>query len=142
MAPESRAIAWSELAEGIAARVDFVVSAEELRQFAVLSGDCNPLHVDADFARRKGFDGVVVHGALLVAKISQLIGMQLPGRDSVWTGLALQFRQPLYVGREARVEAVVARLSPATGMVLLKLTLRAGETLLAKGEAEVLLVRP
>lgn len=142
MAPESRAIAWSELAEGAAASVDFVVGADDLRQFAALSGDFNPLHVDADFARSKGFEGVVVHGALLVAKISQLIGMRLPGRDSVWTGLTLQFRQPLYVGREARVEAVVAQLSPATGMVLLKLTLRAGETLLAKGEAEVLLVRP
>lgn len=142
MAPESRAIAWSELAEGTAASVDFVVGAEELQQFATLSGDCNPLHVDADFARSKGFDGVVVHGALLVAKISQLIGMQLPGRDSVWTGLTLQFRHPLYVGQAARVEAVVGRLSAATGMVLLKLTLRAGEILLAKGEAEVLLVRP
>lgn len=142
MAPESRAIAWSELAEGAAASVDFVVGGEDLRQFAALSGDFNPLHVDADFARSKGFDGVVVHGALLVAKISQLIGMRLPGRDSVWTGLSLQFRHPLYVGQQARVEAVVARLSPATGMVLLKLTLRAGETLLAKGEAEVLLVRP
>ncbi|MBI2277808.1 MAG: MaoC family dehydratase N-terminal domain-containing protein [Dechloromonas sp.] len=142
MAPESRDIAWSELAEGAAAGVDFVVGADELQQFAALSGDFNPLHVDAEFARSKGFDGVVVHGALLVAKISQLIGMRLPGRDSVWTGLALQFRHPLYVGQEARVDAVVASLSAATGMVLLKLTLRAGETLLAKGEAEVLLVRP
>ncbi len=142
MAAESRAIAWDELAVGTAASVEFVVSAGDLQQFATLSGDCNPLHVDADFARRKGFDDVVVHGALLVAKISQLIGMRLPGRDSVWTGLTLQFRQPLYVGRQARVEAVVERLSPATGMVLLKLTLRAGEVLLAKGEAEVLLVRP
>ncbi|PKO33216.1 MAG: (R)-hydratase [Betaproteobacteria bacterium HGW-Betaproteobacteria-7] len=141
MTAESRAIAWGELAVGTAASIDFVVSAEELQQFATLSGDCNPLHVDADFARSKGFDDVVVHGALLVAKVSQLIGMHLPGRDSVWTGLALQFRQPLYVGREARVEAVILRLSPATGMVLLKLTLRAGEVLLAKGEAEVLLVR-
>ncbi|WP_265949561.1 MaoC/PaaZ C-terminal domain-containing protein [Dechloromonas sp. A34] len=142
MAAESRAIAWGELAEGAADGVDFVVSAEELQQFAALSCDCNPLHVDADFARSKGFDDVVVHGALLVAKISQLIGMRLPGRDSVWTGLTLQFRHPLYVGQAARVEAVVERLSAATGMVLLKLTLRAGETLLAKGEAEVLLVRP
>jgi acyl dehydratase len=142
MAPDSHAIAWNELAEGATASVDFVVSAEELDQFAALSGDYNPLHVDAEFARSKGFEGAVVHGALLVAKISQLIGMHLPGRDSVWTGLALQFRKPLYVGRPARVEAIVEQLSPATGMVLLKLKLRAGDTLLAKGEAEVLLVRP
>ena len=139
--PESRDIAWSELGKGVSASVDFVVSAEELRQFAALSGDHNPLHVDAEFARGKGFDGAVVHGALLVARISQLIGMRLPGRDSVWTGLALQFRQPLYVGQLAQVEAVVDQLSAATGMLTLKLKIRAGERLLAKGEAEVLLVR-
>lgn len=142
MAANSRAVAWSELTEGATASVDFIVSARELDQFAALSGDYNPLHVDAEFARRKGFEGAVVHGALLVAKISQLIGMHLPGRDSVWTGLTLQFRKPLYVGRQARVDAIVEQLSPATGMVLLKLKLRAGDTLLAKGEAEVLLVRP
>jgi acyl dehydratase len=142
MAAESRAIAWGQLAVGTAASIDFVVSAEELQQFAALSGDCNPLHVDGDFARSKGFDDAVVHGALLVAKISQLIGMRLPGRDSVWTGLTLQFRHPLYIGQAAHVDAVVEQLSPATGMVLLKLTLHAGENLLAKGEAEVLLVRP
>lgn len=138
--PESIAMAWHELQEGASARVDFVISAEELGLFAALSGDFNPLHVDANFARCKGFTGAVVHGALLVAKISQLIGMQLPGRDSVWTGLTLQFHHPLYVGQDAEVEAVVARLSEATGMVVLKLKLRAGDTVLAKGEAEVLLV--
>lgn len=141
MAPDSRAITWSELAAGATASIDFIVSAEELDQFANISGDHNPLHVDAEFARSKGFEGVVVHGALLVAKISQLIGMHLPGRDSVWTGLSLQFRKPLYIGRQARVEAIVEQLSPATGMVLLKLKLRAGDSLLAKGEAEVLLVQ-
>lgn len=136
-----RALSWDELREGMSASVDFIVGPLEMRQFAALSGDYNPLHLDADFARGKGFEDAVVYGALLVAKISQLIGMRLPGRDSLWTGLALQFRQPLYVGRAARVEAVVAQLSAATGMVLLRLELRAGETLLAKGEAEVLLVR-
>jgi len=142
MVPESCAVAWNELHEGATASVDFVISEEELRQFAVLSGDFNPLHVDSDFARSKGFDGAVVHGALLVAKVSQLIGMRLPGRDSVWTGLSLQFRQPLYVGRAARVDAVIDRLSAATGMVVLKLKVRTGDILLAKGEAEVLLVQP
>ena len=139
---ESRVVVWSELNEGVLAAIDFVVSADDMQQFAALSGDYNPLHMNADFARRKGFEREVVYGGLLVAKLSQLIGMQLPGRDSVWTGLSLQFRKPLYVGQPARAEAVVARLSAVTGMVVLKIALYSGETLLASGEAEVLLVRP
>jgi len=141
MTPKSSCVAWNELREGATASVDFVINEDDLCRFAILSGDFNPLHVDPDFARSKGFEGAVVHGALMVAKISQLIGMRLPGRDSVWTGLSLQFRQPLYVGRAARVDAVVDRLSSATGMVVLKLKILAGDILLAKGDAEVLLVR-
>ena len=108
-----------------------------MQQFAELSGDFNPLHTDDAFARTKGFDGVVVYGALMVAKVSQLIGMQLPGRDSVWVGIALDFRKPLYVGQAAQVEGVVTEASESTGMVALKVTVRANGKVLAKGTAEV-----
>ncbi len=107
-----------------------------------ISGDRNPLHVDDAFARSKGFEGAVVYGALLVAKISQLIGMKLPGRDSVWTNLSLEFRKPLFVNQPAQVEGVIANLSASTGMIDLKLTVRTEGKLLAKGRAEILIVEP
>ena len=138
---QARALARDELVEGLQARVEFSVTAAQMRQFAELSGDFNPLHTDDEFARRKGFAGAVVYGALMVAKVSQLIGMQLPGRDSVWASIALDFRQPLYVGQVAQVEGVVTQVSESTGMVVLKLTLRADGKLLAKGSAEVVVGR-
>jgi acyl-CoA thioesterase FadM len=67
--------------------------------------------------------------------------MRLPGRDSVWASLALDFRKPLYLGQTAQVEGVVDGVSAATGMICLKLTVRAAGTLLAKGSAEVVIVR-
>ena len=136
------ALTWEAIAEGdVLPELRKKPGVTQLVKYSAGSGDFNPLHMDPDFARSKGFEGAVVHGALLVAKVSQLIGMRLPGRDSVWTGLSLQFRQPLYVGRVARVDAMVDRLSSATGMVVLKVRVLAGDILLAKGEAEVLLVR-
>lgn len=138
---QPRALARDELVEGLQARVEFAVTAAQMRQFAELSGDFNPLHTDDEFARSKGFKGAVVYGALLIAKVSQLIGMQLPGRDSVWASVALDFRQPLYVGQVAQVEGVVTQVSESTGMVVLKLTLRADGKLLAKGSAEVVVGR-
>ena len=132
----------STLWVGQSANVDFTVSEADMRNFAELSGDRNPLHVDDAFARSKGFEGAVVYGALLVAKISQLIGMKLPGRDSVWTTLSMEFRKPLFVNQPAQVEGVIADLSTSTGMIELKLTVRAGGKLLAKGRAEILIVEP
>ncbi|MDL2337685.1 MAG: MaoC/PaaZ C-terminal domain-containing protein, partial [Pseudomonadota bacterium] len=132
-APPSRVLALEELVEGLQACVDFSVTAAQMQQFAEISGDFNPLHTDDEFARAKGFDCAVVYGALMVAKVSQLIGMQLPGRDSVWASVALDFRKPLYVGQAAQVDGVVTEVSASTGMVVLKVTVRAAGKVLAKG---------
>jgi acyl dehydratase len=135
----ARVLALRDLAPGVEAAIDFSISAEDMRAFAALSGDHNPLHVDGDFARGRGFAGEVVYGGLLVAKVSRLIGMELPGRDSVWAGLSLDFAKPLYVGETAQLRGVVAEVSESTGMVTLKLTIRAGGRTIARGRAEVVL---
>jgi acyl dehydratase len=133
--------ALGALIEGQSATVDFTISQDDMRAFADLSGDRNPLHTDDAFAREKGYEGAVVYGALIVAKVSQLIGMKLPGRDSVWARIAMEFRNPLYVNQLAQVEGRIGSISIATGMIELKLSVRAAGKLLAKGSAEVLLVQ-
>ncbi len=127
-----------ELAVGARAAVGFSIDDRQMRQFADLSGDFNPLHTDDAFAQGKGFESKVVYGALLIAKVSELIGMRLPGRDSVWASLALDFRRPLYVDQAAELEATVSSVSESTGMVELVLVLRVAGKVLAKGRAEVL----
>ena len=142
LAEQARVLTWDHLAEGMAATVDFVVTPAEMQAFAALSGDYNALHHDASFARGKGFDGVVVYGGLIVAKISQLIGMKLPGRDAVWMGFSLRFRKPLYVGQQARLEGTITRLSDATHVVGLRIEVRSAGQLLAEGDVEALVVQP
>ena len=137
--PQAQLLTLAELAEGLQTTVDFSVTPQQMLQFAEISGDFNPLHTDDAFARAKGFDGVVVYGALMIAKVSQLIGMRLPGRNSVWASVSLDFRKPLYVGQAAQVEGIVTAVSASTGMVELKLAVRADGKVLAKGTAEVVL---
>jgi len=137
--PQAQLLTLAELTEGLQTVVDFSVTPQQMLQFAEISGDFNPLHTDDAFARAKGFDGVVVYGALMIAKVSQLIGMRLPGRNSVWASVSLDFRKPLYVGQAAQVEGIVTAVSASTGMIELKLTVRAEGKVLAKGSAEVVL---
>lgn len=138
--PRSKQLTFADLAVGGKASFDFSVSDADMARFAELSGDFNPLHIDDAFAREKKFEGKVVYGALIIAKVSRLIGMELPGRDSVWTNVSFQFNRPLYVGQTATLEGVVATLSEATGFVELKLALKVDGRTLGKGTAEVLLV--
>ena len=136
----AQVLTWDHLAEGMVAAVEFSISPAEMDAFAALSGDENALHRDVVFARARGFDGVVVYGGLMVAKISQLIGMRLPGRDAVWTGLSLRFRKPLYVGQQARLTGTIAHLSDSTRTVVLRMEVRTAEQLLADGEVEARVV--
>jgi hypothetical protein len=59
----------------------------------------------------------------------------------VWAGINMAFRNPLYVNQLAQVEGKIASISIATGLIELKLSVRAAGKLLAKGSAEVLLVQ-
>lgn len=124
---------------GQTAEVPFTVTDADMAAFAAVSGDTNPLHTDAAFAASRGYPGVVVYGGLLVARISQLIGMRLPGRDAVWASISLRFHQPLFVGESAVVEGEVRSISEATGFLTLRLEVRRGTELLAKGTADVIL---
>lgn len=71
---------------------------EEVRQFAALSGDHNPLHVDEEYARAGRFGGCIVHGILVSGLISRVLGTQLPGEGGIYLEQNLSFRKPVYVG--------------------------------------------
>lgn len=116
---------------------DFRVSRAEMEAFAAVSGDYNPLHCDEAFARRRGFGGCVVFGGLLIAKVSRLIGMELPGRDGLWCSVQMEFAAPLIVGESARLNAVVTHISQATRGITLKLTVTSGANAIACGKALV-----
>lgn len=125
------------LHEGQSVTLPFTISDADMATFAQISGDYNPLHMQDTAAQTRGFEGRVVYGALLIAKLSNLIGMELPGLHSVWQTVDMQFRKPLYIGQEAAIEATISHLSEATRTVTLKFTIRRDGALLAKGSAGV-----
>jgi 3-hydroxybutyryl-CoA dehydratase len=116
---------------------EFAVTAKDMDGFARISGDRNPLHLDDAHARERGFSGRVVYGGLLIAKVSRLIGMELPTANCVWNGVKLDFRRPLYVGETAWLQSEVTHVAPAVRAATIGLRITVGERLIAKGIAEV-----
>jgi 3-hydroxybutyryl-CoA dehydratase len=120
---------------GASTEFDFTVSRVDQLGFAEISGDFNPLHLDAEFAKSKGMQGAVVYGALIVAKISRVIGMQLPGSQGIWSALKIDFREPLYVGQTARLSAEIGHYSEATRSLTVKIRVNCGDRLIATATA-------
>src|SRR5437016_1303819 len=89
------------------------ISATEVDEFADLSGDFNPLHMDDSYARQFGFRGRVVHGMLVNSFLSRVLGMLLPGPGTLWLSQNTRFVQPVYIGDEIEIEVKVSHASPA-----------------------------
>ncbi len=125
------------LTVGSSASFERCVEAADVDAFARLSGDANPLHVDADFAKSQGHRDRVVHGALLAALVSQLIGVHLPGRRSFLLSLKMDFVAPTYPGDTVVVSGSVKSIHPSQGVVMMKMSVTCGEEVRARGSATV-----
>lgn len=91
---------------GDSVRFSKTLSAEDVEQFAAVSGDTNPLHLDDDAASETRFGGRIVHGSLVSGLISAALA-RLPG-TVVYLSQDTEFRAPVRIGDRvtADVEAV------------------------------------
>ena len=87
---------------------DRVLTMDDVRTFADITGDDNPIHVDEEFAATTRFGKPVVHGVLLLGIISKVLGRDFPGHGSVAVSLSCRFLRPVPVGTEITVEIKVA----------------------------------
>jgi 3-hydroxybutyryl-CoA dehydratase len=104
---------WGDLKVGLAQGFDVTVSEKMLLGFLEQTGDTNPLHVDAEYARSRGFEDRVVYGLLTSSFYSTLVGVHLPGRNALLQGLNITFQKPVYVGVRLRVSGEIKFMSDA-----------------------------
>ena len=118
------------------------ISEASIDAFSSLSGDSNPLHMQSQFARLRGFENRVAHGFLLCGYLSRMVGMHLPGENALLISANVKFSAPVYPNDDIIVSAIVDQISPAmkcivlnatiaregTEEILLKATLRIGFT--------------
>lgn len=105
---------------GATARLTKTITQEDVQAFAKLSGDYNPLHLDADFARRTSFQRPVAHGMLLASFVSTMVGMQLPGPGALWTRQSFNWTLPVFVGDVIDLTLRVKHKSAGSDTVLIE----------------------
>jgi acyl dehydratase len=84
---------------------------DDVRQFAAISGDANPVHLDEAYAAQTPFKKRIAHGMLTAGLISAVLGTKLPGEGSIYMSQSLSFRAPVYLDDTitARVEVINIR---------------------------------
>ena len=86
------------------------ISAEDVKQFAEIVGDLNPIHIDAEFDANTKFKKRIVHGAFLGGLISKVLGMDFPGQGTVYISQNSVFKRPVFVDTTVTVQVKVTQV--------------------------------
>lgn len=108
---------FEELEVGLAAHFAKTITEADLANFAGVSSDFNPLHMDDAFASQSRFQGRIAHGMLSGAYISAVLGMQLPGPGAIYLDQTLTFRAPVRIGDRLVVRVEVTERRPDKNIV-------------------------
>lgn len=137
--PQLSNYTYEEITIGQTASYSKQVEERDIRLFAAVSGDVNPVHLDADFAAGTAFGERIAHGMLTGAIISAALAMELPGPGTIYLSQTLRFRLPVKIGDTITVALEVTGKQDRRKIVTLecKASNEAGK-LVATGSAEVM----
>ncbi len=127
---------------GDSAEVSKTITEEDVRAFALLTGDRNPVHLDEEYASTTRFGRRIAHGMLAASLISTVLASELPGRGSVYLSQTLRFTAPVFLGDTVTARVVVKHVREDKPVVTLETvcTNQRGERVI-EGEAVVLAPR-
>jgi 3-hydroxybutyryl-CoA dehydratase len=108
----AKGVFFEDLSVGQEASLSNTVSEANIVAFAEISGDRNPVHLDADYAATTMFKERIAHGMLSAAYISAVFGMKLPGPGAIYMSQTLKFKAPVKIGDTVVTTVKVAELMP------------------------------
>lgn len=140
MAPISASLRYEDIAIGAAYSFERTIHRDDVFQFADLTGDHNPLHIDPAFGAQSRFGKNIVHGMLAASLFSTLVGMYCPGDHALYMSQTIQFRKPIFYGDQVLVKATVTAKIDALRMITMKTELIKDDAVVVSGEATVQVV--
>ncbi len=101
----------------------FSYTQEQVITFAELSGDKNPLHLDAEYAATTMFKKPIIHGILGASVLSKILGMHFPGEGTVYLKQEIDFKRPMYVDvqYEAQLKVIETNTDRHTAVIETKI---------------------
>ena len=98
----------------------FNVDKNLIEDFSNFSQDFNPVHLNYESARKFGYPKPIAHGVILVSKISQLIGMQIPGAGAIWLSQEIRWIHPVFLDDFVKLTVEIISFSEGTKILELK----------------------
>ena len=99
-----------EIVIGMSASYSQTITDYDVKTFAGVSGDHNPVHVDEVYAENSRYKKRIAHGLISASFFSALFGTKLPGKGCVYVGQNLNFKRPVYLGDTVTATVTVSNV--------------------------------
>ncbi len=109
----------------------------DVKDFAELTGDFNPLHLDEDYAKTTQFSGKIVHGMLIGSFFSTLLGMVCPGKKNLYLSQSLNFKKPVSIDSVLIVRGTIKKKIESMNVIIIKTEILCKDKIVVDGEAMV-----
>ena len=132
-------ISFAEIKVGDKASMSKTVTEFDIYSFAGVTGDFNPVHIDAEFAKTTMFKERIAHGMLSAGFISAVLGTALPGKNTIYMGQELQFKAPVKIGDTVTATVEVLEKIEGKNRLILRTTVTNQDgVLVTDGKATVM----
>ena len=132
---------YSALEVGQTASFEKTVEERDIQLFAAMSGDRNPVHLDAEFAAGTPFKERIAHGMFSGALISAAVACTLPGPGTIYIGQTMKFTRPVKLGDTLTVRLEILEKLPKNRVRIATNVFNQNDEQVVAGEAEVLAPR-
>jgi 3-hydroxybutyryl-CoA dehydratase len=134
-------IYFEDLKIGMTAQSARIITERDIIDFARVSGDHNPIHLNEAYAATTPFKERIAHGILIASHISALVASELPGPGAIYVGQTLSFRRPVKIGDEVTTKVEITSLEPSKARAVLNCTCSVRGKAVLTGEATIMVPR-
>ena len=105
---------FDEIDIGLTKEFQITITESMVNNFANVSGDFSPIHIDEEYAKTTSFGKRVAHGMLLASFLSRVDGMYLPGKHALYFSQNLEFHNPCFINDKIKISSIVVDKSEST----------------------------
>lgn len=126
-----------EIQIGMKVSYSQTISDSDIKTFAGISGDRNPVHLDEEYAGNSRYKKRIAHGLMTASFFSALFGTKIPGEGCIYVSQSLRFKRPVYIGDTVIAIVEVISIDLKKKRVFFKTICKVSDKIVTDGEAEL-----